>query len=236
MNEILHSITNRNDEFGSPAFPIKTDFVPEPLNELGDRLRELARLRRQDPPYYLVGAISTIWACETVWREFRERDRTYSVVRHPIPPAQFTGGILRANRDGPMRVRRLATEWPVNFDVALRCNETGWAVLQYGETYSVIAAPYGNGYVSPEWPDAAGISGRIETATWGVDSEFHILHTPYNFPHEALVSKLIHNSDFHTLMGVTGLGAAFHQTHDVTEKAAIFYLGLGKINRAVYER
>lgn len=236
MNEILHSICNRGTGWASNAFPASTTFVPAPPDDVLDPLRTAAGLDANQDVFYTIGALGVIAAVPEIEREFKELGRNYDTSLYVRRPDQFTNGSLRANRNGPARVNRIPTEWPVRMDIVLEALDASSSLLRYGAMNDVVSSQFGNGYVSVDWPTAVGITGRIERASWSAGDTMTIWHEPGSFPVQALVTSVSALQQIHIALGAAGLASAFHQTDDVVEKAAIFYLALGKLNRAVYPK
>ena len=235
MNEILHSITNRASGWPTAALPGSPTFVPAQPDDVLDALRALVGLDAAGMPYHVIGALNIIDAVPDVRQAFGEKGRSYDAARYVRPFDQFTGGILRANRHGEMSINRIATEWPVRMDISTTILGDGATVqVAYADQIQTVGATYGNGYMSVEWPAGAGINGRVEGVIWSPLSVFRIFHEPGNFPVGAMLTKLIQHEAFHIMLGASGWAAAFHQATDPVEQAAIFYLALGRSNRAVY--
>lgn len=236
MNEILHSIANRGTGWNTRAFPSMTSFIPSSEDDAEKELRAIAMLRPGDPDYYTVGAIGTVESCPLVKAEFSERGRNYMLSLRTKPVDQFTpsSAFLRADLNGPAQLCRVADEWPVNFVILIECLGGAECLMRYGDQEVRVPCRYGNGYLIVDWPTDCGISGRISISTWETGDLIRIDHEPAGFPAHRLIEKLKQSSYLHLVLDRSGLGAEFNQSADPTEKAAIFYLALGRYNKAVY--
>jgi len=228
VNRILHTVTNRAN-FVSPVFPVSTSFEPKQQSELATSVRKFLQMPFNVQDYYVVGLLQAIDAVPDIRWEFGGEPRTYDLKHYQHPKPWATGAELGPDAGGPPAVNRIASEWPVFFDMYATYVDSTHLRITGGTHNDIVSARLNGDFVMVEWPSWTGIKGTLQNLDpgWNSSFQFHIYHIPSNFPYSVLAAQLQEVPDVYQLLIQQGLEAEFYSARTPLEKVATVALAVG---------
>ena len=231
LNSVLHTITNRANDFASPMFNDRIDFIPAPLLPAAYEVLQLLRLDYKDNDFYIAGALGAIYAHPELLENFGAEHRTYSISDYQRAVDSMVGFSPIADVNGPFSIQRQALEFPVAFALPVYYVSDIAAGVQVGnDTFTVPCTRQGLS-LFPAWPAALGISGGLLLESdWAPGFSGLINHEPVRFPYDAIAALLDNSSAKNDLLLRTDLIEHYHKSRAAIEKVGTVLLALGYLH------
>lgn len=227
MNEILRGVTNRETGFASAAFPVNSTWQPGVESAEAAACRKLLHLQQGQPDWYTVGALSTLYSFPDYLDMIGERERTYELAAYVRPANVYMGGSLYPTPKGPPIVKRVPSEWPVQFRITLQYESDSTGLVSWGISSQSIRVRHLGDRTIPDWLPPVGISGEVLRNTpWASGYVFEILHEPAYYPHVVVAGRLSQHAPTLELLRRASLSGAFHGARSSAERLAIVLTAL----------
>lgn len=226
-NAVLHLLSNKADGFRSPIFPESSDFVPVVETEAQAKIREFFKLQHPDSDYYLMGAMTAVYAYPDILSDFQETDMTFRLSDWRRDPDWITGGTY-AHAQGQFYLHYSPDQWPAPLTwVITYLDDTTLSIRAGDRRYIVKYHTSSSDVLYPEWPEALGIRGGIDLdSTWASSSVVEIGHTPTAYPYDVVVDKLDTMNETFLVLEDEDLTQQYFTAQASIEKVAVVLLAL----------
>ena len=228
INALIHLITNRAGNFHHPSLASATAYEPhrEPTAEA--TLRDFLQLRNTDTDYYVIGALTSVYAFPALVREFGEDGRTFDLTSWRKDDDVFYPGEMVNSRRDAFTVHRTPTEFPVVSEWKLSFLDAQTMLIQVGVHRYNVSVRKSASTLYVDWPVELGIQGAIELSggTWDSTVTMTLIHTPTGFPYDVLAAQLANREDARHILTERGDMSYFYSAQSAIEKCAITYTAL----------
>lgn len=228
-DSVLHLVTNRASTFGSPIFPSASLYVPHTEGTSESSLRDFLRLRSNDPAYYLVGVLASVYSFPEIVEEFKETDKTFDLKDY-VPPSNTVSGGSFVNLFGKsFSLERVPIEYPILTDILVKYKDSREvSIVACNNTYNVPFAVRSGDNLDIEWPEELGIHGILypSAGTWITGSYVNIYHQPITYPYKVVTDSVLKNSDYIQLLSSLGLMKNIYSAQSPVERMALIALAL----------
>lgn len=228
INRIIHLVTNRSGDFHHLSLASVADYEPHTEPKYEKSLREFLRLNDTDTDYYVVAAISSIYAFPELYHEFGEQQRTFDLSQWRSDddagyPSQFVN-----TREDAFNLHRVPTEFPVAMQWDLSFLDSATLLIKLATRRFNVTAREANGILYVEWPEELGIQGAIDLngQSWSSGFKMTVLHTPTGFPYTELVRQLDNREDARRILTDRGYMDNYYSAQSDIEKCALTYTAL----------
>ena len=227
-DSVLHLLTNRASNFGSPIFPRYSDYTPHEETEVETIIRDLLYLRPTAGAYHLIGLLAAVYAFPEVYQEFKESDRTYDLADYTKSPTVMVGGKFAGSPQRILTFNRIPIEFPVSFDMSIAYKDPLEVRILAGNTNFDVPFFVRNNKLDIQWPVETGITGLLDPdgGVWAQGSIITINHEPGCYPYKILADILLKNSTAIQYLNSVGLLKNFFSAQSSIEKVAIMALAI----------
>ena len=232
MNEILHSITNR-DLSGIPALRTGTPFLPMSPDPYED-LRALLGLDRTDCTYYVLGVVGAVYSFPALAAEFKEHAATFRISDIPHPEPVFDGVVVAPTAAAMPEISRIAG---LNFDPVITLSYADARTLGLlidGVRYHVPVTKAGDKLILLPHDAPLSVKGALQLQTaW--DDTFRASITLYPpFPYSSVIEAVERSRAYIPLLLTRGLTDCYLFAESDMERVAVLATALGLSNTSVY--
>ena len=227
-NTVLHLVTNRAGDFRHPTFDSATTYRPKTETADEASLREYLGLKDTTTDYYVVGALTAVYAFPAFLSEFGEDKRTFDLTRwRPDQDAVYPVFLVNSRREA-FNIHRVPTEFPVSIQWNLSYVDATTMLVQLGTARYMVPVRAAAETLYLDWPEELGIEGAIDLdgASWTTGFTATILHTPIGFPYDVLAEKLKNRQDARRILTDRGYMPYFFAAQSAMEKCAAVYTAL----------
>jgi len=227
INQIIHLVTNRSGDFHHPSLASAADYVPhvEPADEAS--LREFLHLKDIDTDYYIIGALTSIYAFPELVGEFNETDRNFDLSLWKPDDDAFSPGDLDNSSCCIFNIHRVPTEYPVVTQWDMSYLDATSLLIQLGTKRWVARVRESATKLYVDWPAELGLQGAVELdGAWTTGYKMTLLHTPSGFPYEELARQIANREDARRILTDRGYMPYFFAAQSDLEKCAILYTAL----------
>jgi len=240
-NAVLHLITNKSGDFGSPVLPPNSFYTPHTPTAAAEFIR--ARLLINDSNYHLVNSMLAVYAFPEILSDFRETSRTFDFKDLQTNAVTISGATYANTTTENFNIVNVPYtftslnyfNWKLEYrdyenlvfigcDTSYTVPYTLTTTTQGADTYRILSA---------EWPAVSGIRGGFTldpAADWSTGSSISLTVYPAVFPYEAAINYVNIFSQTSTILNNTGLARNYYNSQSYIEKYATLMLALADVD------
>lgn len=241
-NAVLHLVTNKSGNFGTPILPENSFYTPHTPTEAEAFVR--ARLLINDSLYHLVNSMLAVYAFPEILSDFRETSRTFDFKNLQKNTVTISGATYANTATENFNIVNIPTSFPSAnyFNWQIRCQDFENLVFigcdtNYTIPYTLtetIQDTVTHRIVSAAWPAVTGIRGGfdLDAATdWSFGNYFSLTVYPAVFPYDAAISYINRFAETATLLTDSGLARNYYNAQSSIEKYATLMLALADTDK-----
>jgi hypothetical protein len=240
-NAVLHLITNKSGDFGSPVLPPNSFYIPHAPTAAAEFIR--SRLLINESNYHLVNSMLAVYAFPEILSDFRETGRTYDFKDLQTNAVTITGASYANTATENFNIVNVPDTFPslnyfnwkleyrdyenlvfIGCDTSYTIPYTLTTTTQNAVTYLILSA---------EWPAVSGIRGGFylnPAVGWNTGISISLTVYPAVFPYEAAINYVNRFAETSTILNNTGLARNYYNAQSYIEKYATLMLALADVD------